>query len=112
MRGDGLNLEPLKVARVEMIFFPKVGSKHMMVVSDHILIDLREANVESTMMDYLRSEVLKMILHLIVGPEVVRMIETIEPLRIYLVKFLTLLQLLYFPGLNNANDLLMLILPR
>lgn len=112
MRGDGLDLESFEVAGVEVVFFPEVGSEQVVVVGDHELVDMREADVESAVVHDLRGEMFKMVLDLISRPEVVRMIEPVEPLRIDLVKFLTLLQLLYLPRLHNADDLLMLVLPR
>lgn len=111
MGGDGLDLESFEVAGVEVVLFPEVGSEEVVVVGDHELVDLREADVQSAVVHHLRGEVLEVVLDLVVGPEVVGLVEAVEPLRVDLVKLLALLQFLDLPCLYDADDLLVLVLP-
>lgn len=108
--GDGLDLEAFEVAGVEVVLLPEVGGEEVVVVGDHELVDLREADVEAAVVHHLRGQVLQVVLHLVGRAEVVGLVEPVEPLRVDLVELLALLQLLDLARLHDADDLLVLVL--
>jgi hypothetical protein len=107
VRRDDLYPNPLKVFKIQMVFFFKISG------NDLVIIDLSVAKlkrVKSSVMVDFRSEVLQMVLDLIVVDKIGWKVHVIEMLRVYFEELLALLQIFHLLILHETYVFLVLSL--